>query len=155
VHELTWPELAPVRVHASSARWAHNVWNGEHGLVVCDSKDGCLRALRSDRVLWRPNEREVITRGLAVTPEFLYVGRSSYGTRNERVRNNGGLWMVDRKTLRTVASFVFPGSGCVNDVRVLDAPDECHVATPFDARWLELLPSRQEARQTACPEAAE
>jgi len=139
VHELTWPELEPVRVHTTRAGWAHNVWIGEHGMVVCDSKDGSLLAVEQDRTLWRPNEPNVITRGLAVTPEHLYVGRSGYGSRGERVRNDGGVWMVERKTLRTVASFRFPGSGCVNDLRVLNAPDECHTSTPFDPRWLELL----------------
>lgn len=143
VHELTWPALEPVRVHESRASWAHNVWIGEHGMVVCDSKDGSLLAVEQGRTLWRPNEANVITRGLAVTPEHIYVGRSSYGTRGERVRNDGGVWMVERKTLRTVASFLFRGSGCVNDLRVLNAPDECHGKTPFDLRWLELLRSRQ------------
>jgi hypothetical protein len=142
VHELTWPALEPVRVHESRARWAHNVWLGEHGMVMCDSKDGSLLAVEQGRPLWRPNEANVITRGLAVTPEYIYVGRSNYGTRGERVRNDGGLWMVERKTLRTVASFLFRGSGCVNDVRVLNAPDECHVSTPFDMRWLALLRCR-------------
>jgi len=142
VHELTWPALEPVRVHESRAGWAHNVWLGEHGLVVCDSKDGSLLALEQNRTLWRPSEANVITRGLAVTAERLYVGRSSYGTRGDRTRNDGGLWVIDRKSLRTIASFRFPGSGCVNDVRVLHAPDECHTSTPFDLEWLELLRSR-------------
>ena len=142
VHELTWPALQPVCVHESRASWAHNVWIGEHGIVVCDSKDGSLLAVEQGRTLWRPNETDVITRGLAVTPEHIYVGRSGHGTRGERVRNDGGLWMVERKTMRTVASFLFRGSGCVNDLRVLNAPDECHGSTPFDPRWIELLRGR-------------
>lgn len=149
VHELSWPGLEPVRVHTTRASWAHNVWIGEHGIVVCDSKDGSLLAVEQGRTLWRPNEPRVITRGLAVTAEHLYVGRSGYGTRGERVRNDGGLWMVERKTLRTVASFLFRGSGCVNDLRVLNAADECHTSTPFDPRWIDLLRHGSSAVTTA------
>lgn len=145
VHELRWPELEPVRVHESRTRWAHNAWLGEHGIVVCDSMNGSLVAIERDRTLWRADEPKVITRGLAVTPEHIWIGRSEYGTRGERTRNDGGLWVVDRATLRTVATYRFPGSGCVNDLRVLDAPDECHTSTPFDPSWIDLLRSGSEA----------
>jgi len=44
--------------------------------------------------------------------------------------------VVDRATLTTVEQFRFPGSGCVNEIRLLDGPDECHNGEPFDERLL-------------------
>lgn len=136
VWELSWPELEIVEIHTTDAAWAHNVWNGSLGLVICDSRSGRLHEVRSRETIWTPGEDGVITRGLAVSAEHLFIGCSQPGGRGERKVNEGGLWVVDRATLTTVARFRFPGSGCINEIRLLDGPDECHNGEPFDNRLL-------------------
>jgi hypothetical protein len=46
------------------------------------------------------------------------------------------LWVLDRATLVTVEEFCFPGIGCVNEIRLLDGPDECHNGEPFNEQLL-------------------
>ncbi len=58
--------------------------------------------------------------------------------------NDGGLWVIDRTTLTTIEQFRFPGSGCVNEIRLLDGPDECHNGEPFDDRLLAALICRRQ-----------
>lgn len=136
VWELSWPELEIVEVHVTAAAWAHNVWDGAIGLVICDSRSGQLYEVRSGETIWTPEEGDVITRGLAVSPEHLFIGHSEPGGRGERRVNDGGLWIVDRKSLTTVERFRFPRSGCVNEIRLLDGPDECHNGEPLDDQLL-------------------
>jgi hypothetical protein len=136
VWELSWPALELIEVHVTAAAWAHNLWDGALGLVICDSYAGRLHEVRSGETIWAPQEDGVITRGLAVDEDHLFIGHSEFGGRGERQVNDGGLWLIDRATLTTVEMFRFPGSGCVNEVRLLDAVDECHNSEPFDDRLL-------------------
>jgi hypothetical protein len=131
--ELTWPDLELTEIHVTGAAWAHNTWDGELGLVTCDSRYGRLHEVHSGETIWAAEEDDVITRGMAVGSNHLFVGRSEYGGRGERLSNDGGLWIVDRATLTTVEQFRFPGSGCVNEVRLIDGLDECHNGEPFDS----------------------
>jgi hypothetical protein len=142
VWELSWPELELIRVRGTSTQWAHNVWDGELGLVVCDSGGGSLYEVCSGETLWSSGEARTVSRGLAVNEDHLFVGRSEYGDRKERLLKDGGVWIVDRATLRTVEQLRFAGSGCVNEVRLLDGPDECHNGEPFDDRLLAGLSRR-------------
>lgn len=139
IWELTWPTLELVEIHATGAAWAHNVWDGDLGFVTCDSRFGRLHEVRTGETIWTADEDEVITRGLAVGSDYLFIGRSEYGGRGERLVNTGGLWIVDRETLATVERLRFPGIGCVNEIRLIDGPDECHNGEPFDDRLLATL----------------
>jgi hypothetical protein len=136
VWELSWPELEVVEVHVTDTAWAHNAWEGSLGLVVCDSRSGRLQEVRSGETIWAAEDEGAITRGLAVSPDYLLIGRSEPSGRHGRLVSDGGLWMVDRKTLATVEQFRFPGLGCVNEIRLLDGTDECHNGEPFDDRLL-------------------
>jgi hypothetical protein len=140
--ELSWPSLELVEIHATGAAWAHNLWEGSLGLVVCDSRRGSLREVRSGETLWATDEEGSITRGLAVDSDHLFVGRSEPSTRHGRLYNDGGLWVIDRQTLKTVEGLRFPGLGCVNEVRLLDGADECHNGEPFDDALLSALSTR-------------
>jgi hypothetical protein len=149
VWELSWPELEIVKVHVTTAKWAHNSWDSALGLVICDSYSGRLHEVHSGQTLWTANEEGAITRGLAASPTHLFVGRSEPGGRGERRVNDGGLWVIDRATLATVEQFRFPGSGCINEIRLLDGHDECHNGEHFDDRLLAgLLPSAYDAVPT-------
>jgi hypothetical protein len=147
VWELSWPELELVEIHATGTEWAHNVWDGALGLVICDSGRGSLYEMHSGETIWRSDENRTVSRGLAVGEHHLFLGRSEFADRGERLTNDGGLWVVDRTTLRTVEQFRFPGSGCVNEIRLLDGPDECHNGEPFDDRLLAGLGCPGESEQ--------
>ncbi len=126
VWRLTWPGLERVDVTETAGSWAHNLWPCEWGVVMCDSKRGRLIDALSGKILWESGEERVMTRGLAATDQHLFIGRTEYGGRTLRQVSDGGLWVVDRQTMRTVDRVIFPGSGTVNDVRILDGPDACH-----------------------------
>ncbi len=151
--EMSWPALELVEVHATRASWAHNIWDGPLGLVVCDSRRGRLHEVRSGQTIWAADEPGLISRGLAVDHEHLFVGRSEPSARHGRLYNDGGLWVVDRDTLKTVDELRFPGLGCVNEVRLLDGMDECHNGEPFDNALLAAL-SRRPASATVSEFAA-
>jgi len=146
VWELSWPDLELVEVHVTDAAWAHNIWDCDLGLITCDSRFGSLREVHSGETIWTADEDDVITRGLAVTSDHLFIGSSEFRGRGERLVNAGGLWIVDRSTLTTVEQLRFPGIGCVNEIRLLDGGDECHNGEPFDDRLLAGLyrPSHEE-----------
>ena len=140
--ELSWPSLELVEIHVTGAAWAHNLWEGSLGLVVCDSRRGALREVRTGEALWTAEEEGPLTRGLAVDADHLFVGRSEPSTRHGRLYNDGGLWVIDRQTLKTAEELRFPGLGCVNEVRLLDGTDECHNGEPFDDALLSTLSTR-------------
>jgi hypothetical protein len=144
--ELSWPSLELVGINVTGASWAHNLWDGTLGLVVCDSRRGALCEVRSGETLWEADEHGLITRGMAVDADHLLLGRSEPSTRHGRLYNDGGLWVVDRRTLRTVEELRFPGLGCVNEVRLLDGVDEGHNGVPFGDAMLAALSMRSPAR---------
>jgi len=126
VWELTWPDLQIVTNRVSRAGWAHNVWVNEWGLVICNSKAGTLYEVLSGETLWTPKEKGVMTRGLAVSDDYIFVGCSLHNERKERYWKDGGIWIVDRKTLTTIDKITIPGSGDVHEIRLVGVPDECH-----------------------------
>ena len=138
VWELDAESFDVLQVHDTEAEWAHNCWVCEHGLVICDSKYGSLYDVRTGESLWKADTPN-ITRGLAATESYIFVGRSEFGDRLSRKYSEGGFWVVDRKTLKTVDKFFFPGTGCTLDVRLLDEPDHCHQAPPLDPEMADTI----------------
>ena len=133
---LTWPDLNILETIVTQSHWAHNVWNGELGLVVCNSKAGDLQNVLTGETLWSSNQDGVITRGLAVSDRYIFVGCSTYNERKERYWKNGGIWIIDRQTLQTVDKIVLPGSGDVQEIRFVgNVIDDAHYngAIPWGA----------------------
>jgi hypothetical protein len=127
IWELAWPELEIIGVKPSNAFWAHNIWVGERGFVICDSKEGSLYELNSQQTIWeQPGDQKSLTRGLCVSDEYIFVGYSQHSDRKDRYWNNGGIWVLDRKNLQTLDSIPLPGAGQIYDIRLVNAPDECH-----------------------------
>ncbi|MBU0512078.1 MAG: hypothetical protein KKD28_02385 [Chloroflexi bacterium] len=126
VWELSWPDLEVVGNTVSRAGWAHNFWANEWGWVTCNSKQGSLQDVSTGETIWASNEEGVMTRGLAVSEDHIFIGYSLHNERKERYWKNGGVWIVDRKTLKTVEKILFPGSGDVHEIRLVGVPDECH-----------------------------
>jgi len=125
VWELNAESFEVQQIHDTEAEWAHNCWVCEHGLVICDSKNGSLYEVHTGETLWKA-DIPIITRGLAATDDYIFVGSSEFGNRHSRKYSEGGVWVVDRKTLQTVDRFIFPGTGCTVEVRLLDEYDHCH-----------------------------
>ena len=123
---LTWPGLEVVEQKTTGAGWAHNIWIGEHGMVICDSRNGSLHEVISGQTLWRSDRQPVMTRGLAVSPDYIFVGCSLHNPRKERFWKDGGIWVLDRHDLRTLADIPLPGVGDVHEIRLIGSADECH-----------------------------
>jgi hypothetical protein len=126
VYKLNWPELQVIDIISSKASWAHNVCSFDSGLITCDTKNGGLYELFSGGTIWKANESDSLTRGLAMAGDFIFIGNSIKANRKERKWLTGGIWIVDRKSLKTVDLLKLPGSGEVYDIRVIGTLDECH-----------------------------
>jgi hypothetical protein len=126
IWELSWPELAVIRVHPTKTNWAHNVWMDRSSMVICNSKYGSLYEVGSQETIWDSGEVGAFSRGLAVSSDYLFVGCSTYSLRKDRYWTSGAIWVIDRKTLQTLDKIHLPGSGQVNDLRLVDTIDECH-----------------------------
>lgn len=120
-----------VGIHSQpNIRWAHNVWVDGDDIIVCNSKEGQLADIKSGRIIW---DGKPIIRGLAVTDDFIVVGKSATdGSRKARKYSNSGLYIIDRKTLKTVEYIELNGLGCVNEVRIIDEVDYAH----FGNGWI-------------------
>jgi hypothetical protein len=126
VWTLTWPELEVIGSQVTGAGWAHNIWIGEWGRVVCDSKNGGLKEVTSGRTIWESEEKPVMTRGLAVSKDHIFIGASSINPRLERYWKDGVIWILDRTTLKTVDKIVLPGGGDIHEIRLVGCSDACH-----------------------------
>lgn len=126
IWELTWPELEVIGSKYNGGAWAHNIWSGERGLVICDSKNGSLLDLISGKTIWRSGEDNQISRGLAVSDQYIFVGSSTWDKRKNRYWKTGGIWIIDRASLKTIDKIVLPGSGDIHEIRLVGLPDDCH-----------------------------
>jgi hypothetical protein len=123
---LSWPELRMIDCIETKASWAHNVWAGELGLVICNSRHGSLYEVNSGETIWQPDEEKVISRGLAISGDYIFVGCSQYASRLERYWKTGAIWVIDRKTLKQLDKIMLPASGDVQEVRLIGDYDYCH-----------------------------
>jgi hypothetical protein len=129
---LAWPEMQLLGIYPTPTLMAHNVWVTDEGqVIVCDSMRGTLVDVSTGDVLWRCDVPDVVTRGLAADQDHLYIGHSAIGSRAERTRRDGRVWIVERSSYKTVDSLRLPGSGNVHEIRLLDVPDLCHHGFPF------------------------
>jgi hypothetical protein len=98
--------------------------------ISCHSATGSLVDPHDGRVLWRSGTAGYL-RGLAVGPQAIIVGDSPKLPRGGRSAADGGLWVIDRKTWRVRDYLCLGPYGVVNEVRLLDEPDEAHHGVPF------------------------
>ncbi len=138
VWELDVESFEVKKIHETKAEWAHNCWVCEHGIVICDSKNGSIYDVITGETLWRADS-PCITRGLAATDEYIFVGHSEFGDRLSRRYSKGGFWVIDRKSLQTIDKFLFPGTGCTIEVRLLDVHDYCHKAPLLNIEVLDFI----------------
>jgi len=136
VWELDMNSLNVIKTYDTKAEWAHNVWICEHGMIICNSKSGSLYDVYSGETLWTADEPRVITRGLAANKDYIFIGRSEYGNRLSRKWSDGGFWILDRKTLKTVERVKLHRTGCINELRIFNSEDECHKAPLLDPEMI-------------------
>jgi hypothetical protein len=127
VVRLAWPELDVVGIDRTSTLMAHNLWLTDEGqMIVCDSMRGTLVDVLQDEVVWRCDVPKAVTRGLAACDGYVFVGHSAVGTREARVHRDSHIWVVDRRTWKTLDVLNLPRSGNIHELRLLDQPDLCH-----------------------------
>ncbi len=142
--KLSWPSLDIVERIDTTASGAHNIWvTDEDEVIICNSLNASIEEVRSGSVLWQSDELNVMTRGLACAGDLVFAGCSTKGDRTERTETHGGLWVLDKRTWRLLDFISMPFSGNIHEIRILDAPDECHHGqlfqgnVPFDPQAAE------------------
>lgn len=136
VYELDKTTFELVNIYKTNAEWAHNIWICEFGMVICNSRDGSLYEVYSGKTIWQSDENRIITRGIAANEDYIFVGRSEFGNRFTRRYSNGGFYIIDRKTLKTIEVVKFPKTGCTNEIRIFGSHDCCHPVPIMDSTCL-------------------
>lgn len=157
---LTYPGLEPVdETPLAGVTGMHNVCqtaSGEH--LACVSSRGLLVDPMAGRVWWRSGSGGYL-RGLAVGAEQVLIGESPQVGRHLRATAVGCLWVVDRRTWQATDHMVLGPYGVVNEVRLLDEPDEAHHGHPFAGverlGRMSLWPTLSQARLRASRQLAE
>lgn len=108
----------------------HNIFVEGDLQLSCHSEAASLVDLGSQSILWEAGT-PIYTRGLAVTDTLVLVGESAKTGRDLRRSSLSGLWLVDRRTWKTVDYFALGPYGAVHEVRVVDEPDHAHHGTPL------------------------
>lgn len=94
--ELAWldADWNPVAIQSLDGQWCHDIVEDELGaLWHCGSKAGELLVSDGRKVAIT---HDMLTRGLAISPDRIVVGKSTFGTRTERDSLLGGVVILDR-----------------------------------------------------------
>lgn len=134
---LDYPSLEMVETMPIVATGMHNYCATERGeRIACVSSLGALIDPHTLQVHWRSASAGYL-RGLAVGPERVIVGESPQAGRHLRAAAMSGLWVIDRTSWQTVEYLPLGPFGVVNEVRLLDEPDEAHHGHLFGGlEWL-------------------
>lgn len=107
--ELAWldADWRPVTVQTLDGQWCHDIVEDEHGtLWHCGSKAGELLASDGRKI---GITKDMLTRGLAISPDRIIVGRSTFGLREVRDALPGGVVILDR-AFNPIADLQLDGS---------------------------------------------
>ncbi len=129
---FSYPDLRPLSQLPVKGRSSlHNVWVTDAGdWITCDTHAGALIEAKSGERLWE-NASGGLARGLAVSADHVLVGDSEPAPRPERGRSAGGVWLIERKSWRTLDYIPLGPFGGVHELRLLDLPDEAHHRCPL------------------------
>ena len=130
---LSYPDLEVENLeYLDNLTGLHNIWLTSEGQrISCNSNSGALVDLDTRRNIWSAGS-EIFCRGLGATDSFVVVGESQKTGRSLRISSFGGLWVVDRATWKTLDYISLGPYGAVNDVRLIDVPDEAHHGSIFE-----------------------
>ncbi|WP_252273532.1 hypothetical protein [Pseudomonas subflava] len=129
---FSYPSLELLSVDSLGARTGlHNFWMTQEGQrISCHSETGCVVDLDAQAPLWEAGD-SIYTRGLAASRDYVVVGESQKTGRDLRRSSWGGIWVLDRKSWKALDYISLGPYGAVNEVRILDVPDEAHHSSPF------------------------
>jgi hypothetical protein len=129
---FSYPDLKLIELKELHNRSGlHNIWVNEEGQQIsCHSEAGSVIDLVNNEVLWEAGS-PIYTRGLAATNEIVLVGESQKTVRDLRGSSMSGLWIIDRNSWKAIDYLCLGPYGAVNEVRLLNVPDEAHHRHPF------------------------
>lgn len=112
-------------------RGCHNLWVTADDVLTLASLTGELRSMITGDVLWSSGDGTSMSRGLAVGKDHILIGDSDRASRVDRNMAGGGVYIVDRPTMKTIDFIDFGYNGGTSEVRLLGEADECHTMPPF------------------------
>jgi hypothetical protein len=115
----------------SEFRGCHNLWVTDDEIYTLSSFTGELRSMITQEVVWSSGDATSLLRGLAVGKTHILVGDSDRVARSDRNFAGGGVYVIDRSTMKTVDYVDFGYNGGTCEVRILDDHDECHNVGSF------------------------
>jgi hypothetical protein len=115
--------LSVVRVIADAGSMIHGVALSEGVLYWLSTG---TREIRSDSSLRLPLSRPGFARGLAMTKDHYVVAVSEELARSKRHTGHSWIQVIDRYSGAMVEEVLIENSGSVNELRVLDEPDDAH-----------------------------
>ncbi|MCE1191518.1 MAG: hypothetical protein LWW96_05125 [Acidovorax sp.] len=124
---FSYPDLELVSVEPLGNRTGlHNIWITNDGQrVSCHSENGSLIDLDSRLPIWESGSA-IYTRGLAATNDYVLIGESQKTVRDLRRSSLSGIWILSRNDWKAIDHICLGPYGAVNEIRVLDEPDEAH-----------------------------
>lgn len=129
---FSYPELDLLDIEPLGPRSGlHNIWITDQGQrISCHSNVGGLIDLDGKSPLWLSGS-SMYTRGLAACADYVLIGESQKASRQQRRASLSGLWILDRHTWGPIDYLCLGPYGGVQEVRLLDVPDEAHHGDPF------------------------
>jgi hypothetical protein len=117
-----------VDVHPNAGHSIHGLARRDGELFWISTK---TKEIRSDRGRRLRLPRAGFARGFAMTDDHFIVGVSVPSPRDKRHRGDSWIQVIDHRDGRLVEEVSLPGTGNLNDLRLLDAPDHAHPVPPF------------------------
>ncbi|WP_158916711.1 hypothetical protein [Caulobacter sp. S45] len=117
----------------------HNIWLRDKSTTIsCHSGRQAIVDLESGVPLWVCDDELAYTRGLAATPDSLFVGVSEFKERAGRSNGMTGLWILDSGSFKEKDYHSIGPFGGVNELRLLEVADLCHgrTAMPLTSQLL-------------------
>lgn len=129
---FSYPDLELLAVEPLGERSGlHNIWiTAEGQRISCHSEAGSLIDLDARAPLWQSGS-PMYSRGLAACADYVVVGESQKGSRQDRRASSSGLWILDRHDWKAIDYLCLGPYGAVHEVRLLDMLDEAHHGQPF------------------------
>jgi hypothetical protein len=112
-------------------RGCHNLWVTGDDVFTLASFTGELGSMKTGEVVWSSGDGTSLVRGLAVGKDHILIGDTDRASRIDRNLAGGGVYIVDRSTMRTIDFIDFGNNGGTSEVRLLGEADECHNLPPF------------------------
>lgn len=130
---FSYPGLDLISVQSlGSITGLHNVWVTPQGQKIsCHSENGSVIDLDSQLPVWESGAA-IYTRGLAATKDYVLIGESQKTGRDLRRSSLSGIWILSRNDWKAVDHIYLGPYGAVNEIRVLDEPDDAHHGHPFN-----------------------